>query len=93
MSSPGAPDDEGASRKRPSITCYPDGPVLVRGDVDLFGPDGALLPRRRRTVALCRCGHSAIAPWCDGTHKQVRGGTWRRRGSEQENTGPEEQGG
>ncbi len=69
MSSADARSDAGTPRNRPSITCYPDGPVLVRGEIDLYGPDGNVLPRRRRTVALCRCGHSALAPWCDGTHK------------------------
>jgi CDGSH-type Zn-finger protein len=73
--------DAPASRHRPSLTCYPDGPVLVRGDIDLYGPDGTVLPRRRRTVALCRCGHSALAPWCDGTHKLVGVATRRRRGT------------
>ena len=53
------------------ITIYPDGPMLLRGDVELRNPDGSVLPRRRRTVALCRCGHSALMPMCDGTHKVV----------------------
>lgn len=68
------------ARDRPTLTCYPDGPVLIRGDVDVLGPDGEILPRRRRTVALCRCGHSALGVWCDGTHKLLRGRAGRRRG-------------
>jgi Iron-binding zinc finger CDGSH type len=51
------------------VTPYPDGPLLVRGDVDIVGPDGTILPRRRRTIALCRCGLSALKPFCDGSHK------------------------
>ena len=47
--------------------------MLVRGDVELVEADGTPIPRRRRTVALCRCGHSALMPLCDGTHKVV----WR----------------
>ncbi len=51
-----------------SITVYPDGPLLVRG-VRISNPDGTEIPNDRHTVALCRCGKSAIKPWCDGTHK------------------------
>lgn len=51
------------------ITPYPDGPLIVRGPVRVQGQDGEEIPTRRRTVALCRCGISAIKPWCDGTHK------------------------
>ena len=65
-----APDDDAPrDRARPTITPYPDGPLIVRGDVTVLGPDGAPLPRPRRTVALCRCGHSTIKPVCDGSHK------------------------
>ncbi|WP_309128442.1 CDGSH iron-sulfur domain-containing protein [Microbacterium sp.] len=52
-----------------SITACPDGPLLVRGEVDLRSPDGTPIERRRRTVALCRCGLSTIKPFCDGAHK------------------------
>ena len=54
-----------------TVTAYPDGPLLVRGDVPILTPDGEPLPRRRRTVALCRCGKSTIKPYCDGTHKAI----------------------
>ena len=55
--------------ERPSITATPDGPFIVRGDIEIVTPDGTPVPRDRRTVALCRCGTSTIAPWCDGSHK------------------------
>lgn len=58
-----------AGSDRPKIRCYPDGPLLCRGDVELIGRDGQPIPRRRNVVALCRCGASAIKPWCDGSHK------------------------
>ena len=57
------------SRAPVVVTPYPDGPLLVRGDVDIVGPDGEAVPRRRRTVALCRCGLSALKPFCDSSHK------------------------
>ncbi|MBO9626291.1 MAG: CDGSH iron-sulfur domain-containing protein [Microbacterium sp.] len=52
-----------------TITPYPDGPLIVRGDVAITDADGAPVVTRRRTVALCRCGLSTIKPFCDGTHK------------------------
>jgi CDGSH-type Zn-finger protein len=54
------------------VTACPDGPLLVRGDVEILGEDGEPLRNPRRTVALCRCGASAIKPWCDGSHKLTR---------------------
>ncbi|SCL35790.1 Zn-finger domain of CDGSH type-containing protein [Micromonospora nigra] len=54
-----------------TITPYEDGPLLVRGDFTLVTPDGQPIDARRRTVALCRCGKSALKPFCDGTHKAV----------------------
>lgn len=54
-----------------SVVACPNGPLLIRGDFELVGADGAELPRTRRTVALCRCGASAIKPYCDGSHKLI----------------------
>jgi CDGSH-type Zn-finger protein len=28
-----------------------------------------VLPRNRQIIALCRCGISRLAPFCDGIHK------------------------
>jgi len=54
------------------VTVCPDGPLLVRGEVTLLSADGQVLPRRRRTIALCRCGATGRAPFCDGSHKVTR---------------------
>lgn len=54
-----------------SVVACPDGPLLIRGDFELVGADGEELPRTRRTVALCRCGASALKPYCDGSHKLI----------------------
>jgi CDGSH-type Zn-finger protein len=54
-----------------TIVACPDGPILVRGDVTIVDDDGQPVPRRRATVALCRCGASAIKPWCDGSHRAI----------------------
>ena len=51
------------------ITACPDGPLLVRGEVEVFAEDGTPVPVRRRTIALCRCGASQLLPLCDGTHR------------------------
>ena len=55
--------------RRPSIESYPDGPLLVRGDVEVLDERGEPIESQRRTLALCRCGASLIKPLCDGTHK------------------------
>jgi len=56
-------------RAAATITACPDGPLLVRGEFELVSAQGEAVPRRRRTVALCRCGFSALKPFCDGSHK------------------------
>jgi CDGSH-type Zn-finger protein len=53
------------------ITAYENGPLLVRGPFDLQDQDGNDIERRRKTIALCRCGRSRLKPFCDGTHKKI----------------------
>jgi CDGSH-type Zn-finger protein len=53
------------------ITPYRDGPLLVRGPIELTWPDGSRIERRCDPVALCRCGKSKLRPFCDGTHKLI----------------------
>ncbi|POH62651.1 CDGSH iron-sulfur domain-containing protein [Cryobacterium zongtaii] len=54
-----------------SITAYPNGPLLVRGTFEILTPSGEVIPPRRKTVALCRCGVSTLKPFCDGSHKAI----------------------
>jgi hypothetical protein len=53
-----------------TVTAYPDGPLIIRGDFVVCDLDGAPIPTGR-TAALCRCGRSALKPLCDGTHKKA----------------------
>jgi CDGSH-type Zn-finger protein len=48
-----------------------DGPLLVRGPIRLVDEQGDEIHTRRRVHAICRCGRSALQPFCDGTHKIV----------------------
>lgn len=52
-----------------TITPYRDGPLLVRGPVELRDQDGNPIARRDGVIALCRCGKSRQAPFCDSSHK------------------------
>jgi len=65
---------------RASVTVYPDGPLVVRGDVEIRELDGEVVSSGR-TVALCRCGRSAMKPLCDGSHKIARVADARSRRS------------
>jgi CDGSH-type Zn-finger protein len=60
--------DEADELPAASVTVYPDGPLIVRGDFHVRGVDGATVPTGR-SAALCRCGRSAVKPFCDGSHK------------------------
>jgi CDGSH-type Zn-finger protein len=52
-----------------TITPYRDGPLIVRGNVEITDVDGRVVESNRATVALCRCGRSALKPFCDGSHR------------------------
>ena len=67
MSAP-SPDEPLSDRSAASVTVYPDGPLVVRGDFELRELDGETITAGQ-TIALCRCGRSAAKPFCDGSHK------------------------
>lgn len=48
-----------------------NGPLLVRGPVDLKDAAGNPIPVTKKVVALCRCGGSTNKPFCDGTHSAI----------------------
>jgi len=52
------------------VRVSPDGPLYVRGDIQITAPDGSVILQDTR-VALCRCGASKNKPFCDNTHLQI----------------------
>ncbi len=49
-----------------------NGPLRVEGDFEICDLQGkAYGLAGRTTLTLCRCGHSANKPFCDGSHKTV----------------------
>ena len=46
------------------ITAVSGGPVVVRGDLHVTAPGG--LDEKETRAALCSCGATANAPYCDG---------------------------
>jgi CDGSH-type Zn-finger protein len=54
------------------ITIRNNGSVKIEGDFEIVDQEGKPYGLGgRTTVALCRCGHSAQRPFCDGTHKAI----------------------
>lgn len=54
-----------------TVDVRPNGPYYLRGDVTLRGPDGAVLGEHEPRLALCRCGATGNAPYCDNSHRAV----------------------
>ena len=54
------------------VTCNNNGPIRIEGEFEILDPTGAPFGLAGRTViSLCRCGHSANKPFCDGSHSRV----------------------
>lgn len=55
-----------------SIRFRENGPIVI--DLPTGSPfilDGQIQVLERAKLALCRCGHSAGKPLCDGSHKEA----------------------
>ncbi|MDO5625447.1 MAG: CDGSH iron-sulfur domain-containing protein [Pseudomonadota bacterium] len=48
----------------------PDGPLHVTGNLEIVSGTGRTV-NRVTDAWLCRCGHSANKPYCDGTHTRI----------------------
>ncbi|MEA1903235.1 MAG: CDGSH iron-sulfur domain-containing protein [Actinomycetota bacterium] len=53
-----------------SVSPVEDGPYFLTGGVTVVHINGVEMETRNR-VTLCRCGHSANKPLCDGTHAEI----------------------
>jgi len=52
------------------IQALKNGPLMVKGAVDVLDSNGDTMQSCSQ-VALCRCGHSAKKPLCDGAHNKA----------------------
>ena len=53
--------------ERVTVLPTPDGPLYLRGALEIIDGAGAVIEQASR-AALCRCGHSANKPFCDNSH-------------------------
>ena len=53
-----------------SVKPAKNGPLLVEGNLEICAGTGRTVKRVTK-AALCRCGHSANKPFCDGTHSKI----------------------
>lgn len=54
------------------ITPQSNGPIRIEGEFEICDPAGQNFGLAGRSViSLCRCGHSANKPFCDGSHNRM----------------------
>ena len=52
------------------VTVFSNGPIRIEGEFEIVDPNGNVFGLAgRTTIGLCRCGHSANKPFCDGAHR------------------------
>jgi len=51
------------------VNVMKDGPILIQGKFVIYNEEGNILKTLSMT-SLCRCGHSRVLPFCDGTHRK-----------------------
>jgi len=67
---PGAPASVAAPADiAATVNPIDNGPLMIEGTVEFRAADGSTFVTEK--VWLCRCGHSANKPFCDGTHKRI----------------------
>ena len=53
------------------IKVMKNGPLLIEGKVIITDENLDVNETEGKMIALCRCGHSANKPFCDGSHKKA----------------------
>lgn len=73
MTNPEIPAVPPAPSGRVEIKVRKNGSLLVTGDFTLVDHEGREIvrPVGKPNTSLCRCGHSARKPFCDGTHRSI----------------------
>ena len=51
------------------VTARPNGPLVVRGPIRVTKEGGEVVSKE--SCALCRCGATGTAPFCDGSHNRI----------------------
>ncbi|MEZ4739706.1 MAG: (4Fe-4S)-binding protein [Flavobacteriales bacterium] len=64
----GAADVTPTESDRPMVEVSPDGPLMIKGSIQVKHSDGRI-EEREKVTALCRCGSSSNKPFCDGSHR------------------------
>jgi len=64
----GGPEESAPAQN--AITVAADGPLYLRGELQVTDPDGGEVCRDTR-MTLCRCGASSNKPFCDGNHAKA----------------------
>ena len=54
-----------------TVKALQDGPLQVKGEIEVQDGQGNVIGTKPGVVFLCRCGNSANKPFCDGAHKRV----------------------
>ncbi len=69
---PAQQDSQALEARNGPVSIKPklNGPLLVSGNLEVVSGTGRTINRVTKTV-LCRCGHSANKPYCDGSHARV----------------------
>jgi CDGSH-type Zn-finger protein len=62
--------DDGATVEPAVVEVQRNGPYYLRGPVTVRSVNGEVVSRGPR-VALCRCGGTKNAPFCDNTHRSI----------------------
>ena len=59
-----------SDEQKVKITVKDNGSLRVEGDFTIVDVEGNEIPHEGPAAGLCRCGHPANKPFCDGSHKE-----------------------